>query len=68
MSKGRQKELKNEKEFESKWVTCSLDSRSIGAVAVAEENSGFYPERISRMYNAIIYIDSTHASHCFAVY
>jgi erythromycin esterase len=50
---------------ESNWLTSRLNFRDIGAVA--KENQ-FIPARISKMFNSIIYIDSTHASHCFAIY
>lgn len=49
----------------SSWMTKKLDFRSIGAVAL--ENQEFLPTRISEDFNAIIYIDSTHASHCYAI-
>jgi len=50
---------------ESNWLTNRISFRDIGAVA--KENQ-FIPARISKMFNSIIYIDSTHASQCFAIY
>lgn len=55
----------NENEPEGKWLTNRLNCRSIGSGA--KENQ-FFATRISNSFNAIIYIDSTQASHCFAVY
>jgi erythromycin esterase len=50
---------------ESNWLSSRLNFRDIGAVA--KENQ-FIPARISKMFNSIIYIDSTHASQCFSIY
>jgi erythromycin esterase-like protein len=55
----------NMNEPASSWLTKKLDFRSIGAVVL--ENQEFHPTRISEEYNAIIYIDSTHASNCWAI-
>jgi len=52
-------------EQESLWMTKALNYRGIGSDATEKQ---FSPVRISEWYNAIIYIDSTHASNCFYTY
>jgi len=49
---------------EREWLTKSLNFRSIGAIATQNQ---FSHTQISKMFNAIIYLDSTHASKCFDV-
>jgi erythromycin esterase len=51
---------------ESKWLLDSLTSQNPGAVAL--NNPEFIISKISKSYNAVIFIDSTHASHCFDVH
>jgi erythromycin esterase len=55
----------HEENQESSWLTNRLNFRDIGAVA--KENQ-FIPARISKMFNSIIYIDTTHSSKCFSIY
>lgn len=54
----------NEKQPECEWLTKSLNFRSIGALATPNQ---FTHAQISKMFDAIIYLDSTHASKCFDV-
>lgn len=54
----------SDNEPESKWLTKNLNNRSIGSVAIKIQ---FRPTIITDQFNTIIYIDSTHASHCFDV-
>jgi erythromycin esterase len=49
---------------DSNWLSRSLNYRSIGALVTNEQ---FIKSNISKLYNSIIYIDSTHASKCFNV-
>lgn len=51
-------------EPESKWLTRNLNHRSIGSVPLKIQ---FRPTMISNQFDAIIFIDSTHASHCFDI-
>jgi erythromycin esterase len=51
-------------EPESKWLARKLKLRSIGSVPVKIQ---FRPTMISNQFDAIIFIDSTHASHCFDI-
>jgi erythromycin esterase len=52
------------KEPTSKWLTYSLNYRSIGALAIEYQ---FSEAKISNLFNSIIYIDSTKASDCFNI-
>jgi erythromycin esterase len=54
----------NKNEPESKWLTNKLNFRNIGALTMENQ---FIPANISKLFNAIIYIDSTKASNCFNV-
>lgn len=51
----------SEDEPNSMWLKREFYYRTIGSSA--QENKQFLAERISRYFNSIIYIDSTHASH-----
>ncbi len=56
--------LVNKNIEESKWLTKTMDYRNIGAMAMTNE---FEYVKLSKLYDAIIYIDSTTASECFAL-
>ena len=49
---------------ESLWLSKKLNCRSIGALAMENQ---FYPTILTDLFDAIIYIDKTNASECFAV-
>jgi len=52
----------SEEDARSSWLTRSALFRSIGAGALKVQ---FYPTVVSDDYDALIYIDQTHASDCF---
>ena len=52
----------NEHDPDSQWLNSLLNYRSIGAMAMENQ---FYPTIITKKFDAIIYLDNTHASNCF---
>jgi len=56
----------NKNDSESEWMAKKLNYRHIGSVAM-EESFQFFPARINKYYNSVIFVDSTNASKCFDI-